>query len=81
LLAAQDVTIREGVRALLAQHDAAAEKLAQQRDGLGWSAWQGAEQQALAVSRADRSHWADFADASQRDAALERFREYAYQWY
>ncbi|MEK6238773.1 MAG: DUF4173 domain-containing protein, partial [Planctomycetales bacterium] len=81
LLQCQDATIREGVRAMLAERHFEAEQLAKRRKALGWTAFQFADAFVLAELRADKSKWAIYAAAARREAALRRFHDYAYRWY
>jgi hypothetical protein len=81
LLDCDNVTIREGVRALLAQTDDETERLAQERETQGWTAYQWADCLLLEQVRRDRSRWTQYADPRQRDVVLRRFHQYAYQWY
>ncbi len=84
LLHCDDETIREGVRAMLAQRDAAVESLALNRLDQGWTAHQLADEWVLTNLRASRPNWVSYAGFENRDkqlATLERFRKYAYQWY
>ncbi len=81
LLECQDATIREGVRALLDQHRERLESLTQANQQQGWTTFQFAEhlarerlQESLRSSRA-------YQDRKIRQAALDRFHKYAYQWY
>lgn len=87
LVRSSDAVIREGIRAMLAQRavdyglDATADA-----DHTGsalphWTAWQGADAALRRELLRVRADWAPYLDADQRTRALERFREYAYQWY
>jgi hypothetical protein len=82
LLDCDDLIIREGVRALLAQHHEKAEELAAERQEKGWTSFQIADHIVLQKLHAAGSNWADYADRSERQAVLKRFHDYAYhQWY
>jgi hypothetical protein len=81
LLDCQDEIIREGVRAMLAQRREEAGALAQRRQALGWTAFQIADRVVLDGLRRSSPRWAEYADRRKRSEALERFHEYAYQWY
>ncbi|HEV3022766.1 MAG TPA: DUF4153 domain-containing protein, partial [Pirellulales bacterium] len=81
LLETDDATIREGVRAMLAQREDDAEAAAERRESLGWTSYQISESVVLERLRAERHRWTDYGDPQRRDAALKRFHEYAYQWY
>jgi hypothetical protein len=81
LLNCDDLVIREGIGAMLAQRDDDAEALATHRQSLGWTAYQLADELMLTRLRADRSHWSAYRDRHLREATLKRFHDYAYQWY
>lgn len=81
LLACEDATIREGVRAMLAQRDEEAELAAAGNRQLGWTAYQMSDQVMLQWLHAGRSQWSVFRDIKAREAALRRFHDYAYHWY
>ena len=81
LLSCDDKTIREGVRAMLAQRQEDAEELAQRRQQQGWTSFQIADEVLLQELRAASSRWAEYIDRGKRDSALKRFHDYAYQWY
>ncbi|HEX5105986.1 MAG TPA: DUF4153 domain-containing protein, partial [Pirellulaceae bacterium] len=77
----RDPIIRDGIRALLAQREIAAEERAAERAQLGWTTYQLSDRLLLDQLRENRSEWQEFSDESARTAALERFHKYAYQWY
>jgi hypothetical protein len=81
LLETDDATIREGVRAMLAQREDDAEAAAERRESLGWTSYQISEGVVLERLRAERHRLTDYRERLRRDAALKRFHEYAYQWY
>lgn len=81
LLACDDATIREGVRAMLAQRHDEAEASSVGKSQFGWTAYQMSDQIVLDRLRAARSQWSVFRDVAAREAALRRFHDYAYQWY
>ena len=81
LLDCDNEIIREGARALLAQHHQQAEERAQRRQQEGWSSFQYAEHIMLTGLRAASNEWEIYKQHDQRRAALKRFRDYAYQWY
>jgi len=76
-----DQTIRDGVRVMLAERQLEAERKALKRRQLGWTTWQLSEETLRARLRWQNSAWGDLADSAARQAALDRFREYANQWY
>ena len=77
----RDEKIREGVSAMLAGRHEEAEALARERQEQGWTAYQMADRLVLEGLRAESGTWARYTDPQQRDAALKRFRKYAYQWW
>ena len=85
LLDCDDELIREGMRAMMAATEEAAEAV--HRDRAKETAWgqitsrQLADENLLSSLRANRERWSQYTDLSQRQAAWERFRLYAYQWY
>jgi hypothetical protein len=81
LLYCNDAIIRAGVAAMLAQHDDEVESLAAVRQAEGWTSFQLADLLAARRFRADRASWAAYRDPARRQAALEQFHDYAYQWY
>ncbi|HUT89754.1 MAG TPA: DUF4153 domain-containing protein [Thermoguttaceae bacterium] len=81
LVDCNDATVREGVRAMLADRLDQAESLARRRQHQGWTAYQIADRVALERLRAESTRWAEYTDRQKREAALEEFHEYAYQWY
>ncbi len=86
LMECRDETIREGVKALLAQREStmAAED---QRKGNAFSNWeqltaiQFAEEALLRELNNDRDRMKPYSGPVKREEAWERFRKYAYQWY
>ena len=81
LVESDDPIIREGVQALLAKRALQLEQTLRQREDLGWTSYQLADRLLLEKLRSMREEWDEYADAEKRAAALERFDQYAYQWY
>ena len=80
--ASDDDIIRQGMRAMLAKRAEEAERLAVERTEKGWSQFQIADDMLLKSLRANQARWSEFQmDKPARDAAITRFKEYAYQWY
>jgi hypothetical protein len=75
------VTIREGVRAMLALRHAEAEAHARRREQQGWTAHQLSDDMVLDGLGAHSDQWTEYKDPQRRDAMLARFHAYAYQWY
>lgn len=80
LLNCSDEIIRDGIRALLDQKFAETDLRIVERQRLGWTAFQLADERLRAHLR-QRLRDAAQQDPAQQVAALERFRKYAYQWY
>ena len=81
LLESEDVAIREGVRGMLAERAGRLEQTARRRDQEGWTSFQLADHLLLDRLRSTQSEWNVFANPAERDAAIARYQEYAYQWY
>ena len=81
LMDCDDVLVREGVTAYLAEAWEQAEARESQRGRIGWTVYQIADQQVLRQLRELADRLATYRDRSQREAALQRFHQYAYQWY
>lgn len=85
LLDCDDELIREGVRAMMAlteqQAEAAHRARAMQTSWGQITSRHLADEMLLSGLRANRERWSKYTDHSQRQAAWERFRLYAYQWY
>jgi hypothetical protein len=81
LLECDDEIIREGVRALLAEQYLEIESRATDSAALGWTAYQFADQAALKGLRKESHRWRQYLGDDHRRSALDRFHEYAYQWY
>jgi hypothetical protein len=81
LVNCDDETIREGIRALLAERAARFEDADRKHPSWNWTRFQLAD--SLLREQLDRhkSDWTEYTDAAKRDAALSRFHAYAYQWY
>jgi hypothetical protein len=77
----QDATIREGVRAMLAERHDEAQSLARTRKRLGWTTWQLADQRVLDELRRQGKRWSSMSDLGTRREARQKFDAYAYQWY
>ncbi|MHB8973609.1 MAG: DUF4153 domain-containing protein [Pirellulaceae bacterium] len=81
LLDCPDDMVREGVAAYLAEALEQAEALAAQRSQEDWTSFQLADQQVLERLRSQADRLAAYRDRNQRESALRRFHQYAYQWY
>jgi hypothetical protein len=81
LIDCEDPLIREGVRAMLAQRALSAQRTASERQQFGWTAHQWAEARLQARLNATRGQWQGYLDPAKRTAAIQRFDDYAYQWY
>ena len=76
-----DEAIREGIRAMLAERAIRGEETERQRSAQNWTSFQLADRMLLDQLRTNQSDWAKYQDANLREAALARFKSYAYQWY
>jgi hypothetical protein len=77
-----DAVIREGVAAMLANRQTKLRVLDLVRQAQGWTAFQGADRNALEMLDANDAAWSTYAKSpAQAGEALARFRNYAYQWY
>ena len=81
LLDCPDPIVREGVTAMLADRLDQAEAVVGEQDRKGWTAHQIADRKALRGLQANKAHWAQYTDREKRQAALDSFHEYAYQWF
>jgi hypothetical protein len=81
LLNCEDDEIRAGVRALLADKYLRLIALRRKREQLGWTSKQCVDDYALRTLNRHRQHWTNYNDGQTRQAALQRFYEYAYRWY
>ena len=81
LLDCDDEIIREGVRALLAEHHQKARRDAVVQQAKGWTTYQHADRLALEAFEENQEQWDQFAERATRRETLKRFHEYAYQWY
>lgn len=81
LVNCKDALISEGIRAMLAERAARAEALERQQGGQNWTSFQLADHLLAEQLRRVEPDWAPYAEAGKRQAALMRFRSYAYQWY
>lgn len=81
LLECDDVTIREGVRAMLAEHHEQLGMTEKTRRELGWTSWQLADQMAFESLDAERRTWEQYSNPQVRKQTRKRFDEYTYQWY
>lgn len=81
LLESDNAIIREGVRALLADRAVRLDAVTSEQRQSGWTSYQIANRVLYDELQRSRSDWVAYADATAREAARERFDEYAYQWY
>lgn len=81
LLESDNAIIREGVRALLAERAVRLDAVISEQRQSGWTSYQIADCVLYDELQRRRSDWVAYADAPAREAARERFDEYAYQWY
>ena len=76
-----DEIIRDGIRALLSQKQDELESQIVERQKLGWTAWQLADEALRAQLRSELDARGKKLDAAEQEIKLRQFREYAYQWY
>jgi hypothetical protein len=82
LLDCKDAKIREGIAALLSQRSDEAHSLAIERDLNGWTTYQIADRRLVDSLKASAPKWNKYTtDRGARDAAWNRLKDYAYQWY
>jgi Arc/MetJ-type ribon-helix-helix transcriptional regulator len=81
LMKSDDEAIREGIKAMLAERALRAEYIERERALQNWTSFQLADRLLLKQLRELTADWSVYADANKRQAALQRYREYAYQWY
>lgn len=81
LLQCDDAIVQEGVRAYLAEALHIAETRETARIATDWTSYQMADELLLQQLRSMTASLAPYQDAAPRRAALQRFHEYAYQWY
>ena len=77
LVDCEDATIRDGVRALLAQRQLDIEK----SPVTHWTEFQGSRDWLAKRLAENESKWTAFLDESARQDAIDTFREYAMTWY
>jgi len=81
LVDCSDPIIRDGIRALLAQQELDVERRVAESRRLGWTSLQAADEMLLVRLRENRSRWSEYRSDTKRNAALQQFHRYAYQWY
>lgn len=82
LVRSNNETIREGIRAILAEQVERAEHRIRRQYARGWTTYQAADHVLVNHLRAVRDDWAEYAgDRAKRHAAIKRFDDYVYQWY
>jgi hypothetical protein len=81
LMNCDDETIREGIKAMLADRALRAEGKEQEHATRNWTSFQVADRLLLDQLRGLKAEWERYADQDKRRATLQRFRDYTYQWY
>ena len=81
LIHCDDVTIRQGIRAILAEALPRFENRTFSQQKLGWTALQFADFRLRDQLLELKSVWEGDEDQDRRSQALDDFRSYAYQWY
>jgi hypothetical protein len=81
LLQSDDVMIREGIRAMLAEERIAFYRRESTLQSEHWTAWQWSDARLRQQLDGLQEELAPLEDAAAREAAREAFDRYAYQWY
>jgi hypothetical protein len=81
LMQCDDELIREGIKALLAERALQVEEAERVRALQNWTSFQLSDRLLLVQMRELIGVWSAYADPAKRQAALARYRAYAYQWY
>jgi hypothetical protein len=81
LLQSDDVMIREGIRAMLAEERIAFDRRESTLQSEHWTAWQWSDARLRQQLDGLQDELAPLEDAAAREAAREAFDRYAYQWY
>jgi hypothetical protein len=66
---------------MLAKAETDQEVLAKERHLAGWTTLQLSDRTLRRQLHSHNAHWQEYKDPTAQSAALERFHEYAYQWY
>ena len=78
----QNRTIRDGIRAVLAEAHLRAERKATRANRAGWSEYQISDQWVLSGFRKHHQQWRDhYRDDAKRKTDYQRFADFVYQWY
>jgi hypothetical protein len=80
-LESEDELIREGIRALLAEHYEDSERKFERDRQLGWTTFQLSDRLLLEQLRESYSVFAKYVPPEERRAVLDRFRKYTRQWF
>ncbi len=80
-LGSDNEVIREGIRALLAEHYEESERKFERNRQLGWTTFQLSDRLLLEQLRQTYGVFAQYVRSDERQAALDRFRKYARQWF
>ncbi len=81
LMKCGDEAIREGIKAMLAERAIRVEEIELKRLNENWTSFQLADRLLAAQLEKRTADWAVYLDAAKREAALRRYRDYAYRWY
>ena len=66
---------------MLAERALGAEEIDEERAAQNWTSFQLADRLLLKQLRGLSADWAEYADVTKREAALQRFRDYVHQWH
>ncbi len=81
LLDCDDILVRHGIGAYLAERYQRAESQRRLRQARGWTAFQLADQMVYQQLGSLADRLAPYEDRTEREQTYQRFRDYAYQWY
>lgn len=81
LLDTDDVVIREGICAMLAEKAIEIQTRLEQRQSESWTSYQLADQVLLNELDTCRTAWEPYLAVERRSPALDRFHKYAYRWF
>lgn len=81
LLQCQTPEIREGVAALIAKQYLQLQNGNWSRQQAGWTAFQASDSAGLNEFEAVKDQWEPYLDDEKREEAINRFHDFAYQWY
>lgn len=81
LLECKTAIVREGAAALIADRYSTLQDQYTKHQQAGWTAYQWSDRAALDRIESVRGQWRSYEDAEKRQETIQRFYNYAYQWY